>query len=57
MDIKKNLEDRLRSVIHKTCNAIGCKNCGLKHDDGCTATELQDKILEIEFEEIKANDN
>lgn len=38
------LRDRLRVVIVGTCNKIGCKNCDLKFDGGCSATDLQDKI-------------
>lgn len=52
MTTKQSLEDRLRSVIHNTCNTIGCKDCGLKHNDGCAALDLQDKIIDIELSEI-----
>lgn len=44
----KELEDRLRNVIHSTCNSIGCKNCDLKYDDGCSATDLQNEIADLE---------
>lgn len=48
----KDLNDRLRNVIQETCNKIGCKNCGLKWDGGCSATELQNKIMDIEFSDL-----
>ena len=46
MTYKKELEDRLREVIVGTCNTIGCKNCGLKWEGGCSATDLQQKIMD-----------
>lgn len=46
------LEERLRNIIKGTCNTIGCENCGLKWDDGCSATELQGKIMDIEMSEF-----
>jgi hypothetical protein len=42
-EITKSIEDlreRLKDVIVNTCNTVGCANCGLKWDDGCSATEL-----------------
>lgn len=42
----KDLERRLRDVIVNTCNKIGCDNCGLKWDGGCSATDLQNKLDE-----------
>lgn len=49
----KDLEDRLRNVILNTCNTIGCADCGLSWNDGkdCSATELQSKIMKIQFED------
>ncbi len=43
------LHERLRVVITGTCNQIGCDNCGLKWEGGCSATELEEKILDIEM--------
>lgn len=45
----KDLEDRLRNVIINTCNKIGCDNCDLKWPGGCSATELQGKIHDLEY--------
>lgn len=41
---------RLKNVIVGTCNTIGCKNCNLKWDGGCSATELEAQIINIEME-------
>ena len=49
MSRKTELQDRLRVVITETCNKVGCKNCGLKWEGGCSATELEEKILDIEM--------
>ncbi|AEG42302.1 hypothetical protein BdPhPhi1402_gp05 [Bdellovibrio phage phi1402] len=49
----KDLEGRLRAVILGTCNTIGCKNCDLKWPGGCSAADLENKILDIEFQEEK----
>jgi len=49
----KNLNDRLRNVIVNTCNKVGCKDCGLKWDDGCSATELEIQIMDLEMEQSK----
>ena len=46
-----NLRDRLRNVIVGTCNTIGCKDCDLKWDKGCSASELQEQVMELEFKE------
>lgn len=55
------LQDRLRNVIHGTCNTIGCRDCGLKNSfdgkQGCAATDLQDRIMEIEFADIQPTTN
>ena len=45
----KDLQDRLRAVIAGTCNKVGCKNCGLKWDGGCSASELESRIMDIEM--------
>lgn len=47
------LNERLKNVIHNTCNKIGCDNCDLKWDDGCSATELEGKIMDIEMKGFK----
>ena len=44
-----DLRERLKVVIVETCNVIGCTNCGLKWDGGCSATELDGKIMDIEM--------
>lgn len=43
------LRGRLRNVIHSECNTNCCTNCGLKHDDGCAATDLNNEIMDIEI--------
>jgi len=48
-----DLRERLGDVIKNTCNKIGCKNCGLKWDGGCSATELDGRIMEIEMGVVK----
>ena len=50
MSRKQELEERLRVVITETCNKIGCKNCGLKWEGGCSATELEGKIQNLTME-------
>ena len=50
MSRKTELQDRLRVVITETCNKVGCKNCGLKWDGGCSATELQGEIEDLDLE-------
>lgn len=47
----QDLEERLRCIIQSTCNAVGCDGCDLKWEDGCSATELQNRIMAIELEE------
>lgn len=47
------LRIRLKDVITTTCNTIGCRDCDLKWDSGCSATELEGKIMDIEMEEWK----
>lgn len=41
------LRIRLKNIIVNTCNRIGCDNCDLKWDDGCSATELDGRIMDI----------
>ena len=48
---KQELHQRLKNIILNTCNKVGCKDCGLKWDNGCSATELEAKIIEIEMME------
>lgn len=48
-EVIKDLENRLTSVINNYCNTIGCRECPLKWDKGCSASELQSKIMELEF--------
>ena len=43
------LRVRLKDIIINTCNKIGCADCGLKWDDGCSATELDGQIMDIEM--------
>ncbi len=54
----KDLQERLGDVIRNTCNTIGCNNCGLKWRDKedkeeCSATELQTKIMRIQYAAIE----
>lgn len=46
------LRARLGRIIASTCNAVGCRDCSLKWDGGCSATELQDQILDIEMKDF-----
>ncbi|CAH6901248.1 conserved hypothetical protein [Vibrio chagasii] len=46
----KDLQSRLINVVEGTCNKLGCDNCDLKWDGGCSATELEGKIIDIEIE-------
>lgn len=52
MSEKEDLQARLKSVIIGTCNKIGCKNCDLKFEGGCSAIELESRIMDIELMEI-----
>ena len=49
----KDLHDRLKNIIINTCNKIGCGKCDLEWTENgksvCSATELQNKILDIEI--------
>ena len=49
------LRERLGDVIKNTCNKIGCANCGLKWEGGCSATELDGRIMDIEMGNINSN--
>lgn len=51
-----DLRQRLKNVILETCNKIGCRDCDLKWDDGCSATELQNKIWN-EKENLRKSNN
>lgn len=44
-----DLEARLGRVIASTCNVVGCDACSLKWPGGCSATELQGQIMDIEM--------
>lgn len=55
MKYSEQLQIRLRHVILNTCNVIGCKNCDLKWDDSCSATDLQNRIDEAEEKEKLEN--
>lgn len=53
MTEKKMLELRLKRIIEEKCNRAGCRNCDLKWEGGCSATELRNKIDEKEEEETE----
>jgi hypothetical protein len=53
MKYSDELRIRLRDVITNTCNTVGCRDCDLKWDDGCSATDLEDRIYEAELEEYE----
>lgn len=42
----KELHYRLKSIIENNCNSIGCANCDLKWENGCSAIDLQSKIID-----------
>ncbi|ENC6724226.1 hypothetical protein [Vibrio harveyi] len=50
-----HLQTRLGVIIANTCNTIGCDDCDLKWDDGCSATDLQGKIHDEELKEMAMN--
>lgn len=50
-----DLQTRLSKVIQGTCNTLGCDDCDLKWDDGCSATDLQGKIHDEELAEMARN--
>lgn len=47
----KDLIVRMRDLTQNTCNKVGCDNCGLSWDGGCSATDLQGKIMDEELKE------
>lgn len=53
----QDLNDRLKNVITEFCNKIGCGKCGLEWTENgqikCSATELQGKIMDLQYKEIK----
>lgn len=51
-----DLQSRLMSVVKGTCNKLGCDNCDLKWDGGCSATDLEGKIIDIEIEAMNGKD-
>ncbi|EIO4560701.1 hypothetical protein LQM11_001257 [Vibrio parahaemolyticus] len=53
---KEELQDRLKNVITGTCNTVGCDNCGLKWDGGCSANDLQEKLMDIDIQEMNAKE-
>lgn len=53
----KQLNDRYTRIIVNTCNVIGCKDCDLKWDGGCSSSELQSQIMDLEFKEFESNAN
>lgn len=55
MKRSEDLNERLKNVILSTCNTIGCKDCGLKWNDGkdCSATDLQSRYYDAIEEESK----
>ena len=53
-----DLRERLKNVIVGTCNTVGWKDCDLKWNDEkntCSASELGDRIMDIEFKELDNN--
>ncbi len=51
---KEDLQIRLKNVITGTCNTVGCDNCDLKWDGGCSANDLQGKLMDIDIQEMNA---
>lgn len=47
----QQLEQRLGTVIRSQCNTFGCRDCDMKWEGGCSATDLQNQIMEIEMQE------
>lgn len=47
----KNLIDRQHNLIINTCNVIGCAKCPYKWGGGCSSSDLQEKIDEVEKKE------
>lgn len=52
----KDLQVRLMNVVKGTCNTLGCDSCDLKWDGGCSATDLEGKIIDIEIEAENGKD-
>ena len=48
-----DLRSRLKQVITQTCNKLGCDKCDLKWEGGCSSVDLEDKIYEIELNEME----
>ena len=46
------LRNRSRNIILNTCNKIGCKDCDLKWEGGCASSELENRIMDLEFPEF-----
>lgn len=53
---KEELQARLKNVITGTCNTVGCDNCDLKWDSGCSASDLQEKLMDIDIQEMNAKE-
>ena len=53
MKYADELRIRLRDVITNACNTIGCRDCDLKWEGGCSATDLEDRIYEAEHQEYE----
>lgn len=43
---------RMKDLTKNTCNKVGCDNCGLSWAGGCSATDLQGKIIDEEMKEV-----
>lgn len=56
MKYSEELRIRLKDVIVNTCNKVGCNDCGLKWDGGCSMTDLEVRIDEAEEMERAQND-
>ncbi|MBY7707943.1 hypothetical protein [Vibrio alginolyticus] len=53
---KEDLQIRLKNVIAGTCNTVGCDKCDLKWDSGCSANDLQGKLMDIDIQEMNAKE-
>ncbi|HCG7968496.1 hypothetical protein [Vibrio parahaemolyticus] len=47
----EELNARLLNIVQDTCNKIGCDNCGLKWDGGCSATEVEGELIDLQIKE------
>ena len=45
----EELRETSRNLIINTCNIIGCKDCAYKWEGGCSSTEIEARIMEIEL--------